>query len=283
LRADRKFCTTCGAPAAAQASAPATGDDPAAASRPPQYSPVEHWPSESVSAPAPEPDATVTSHPAHPYPPHPYPGAAAPAAAAQHQPRHISAAPIIVGVLIGAALAAAVVLVLVLMRDDQGEAAGFPGNAPAAPTTPTAASTPTPSATASAPAELLPIAAERAAVRKTLTTFFASIEAGDFETAFNMRVWELKPGVSRQDAFNRFAADHSTTTYEPDITIDNFRYDGADILIDVDFTSHQAAEMAPDGAGTCTRWSLYYRMKRMSHTWLIKDAKARSEPGYTPC
>jgi hypothetical protein len=236
-----------------------------------------------VSAASSGPDATVTGHPAHPHS-----GIAAPAAAGQpQQPHRLSTAPVVAGVLIGVALAAAVVLALVFVRQGEGDAAGFPGNPPAAAVqTATAASAPTPTAGPETPAEpeaLLPIAAEREAVRKTLTTFFASIEARDYETAYDLRIWTLKPGVTRQDALNSFAADHGTTTYEPDITIDDFRYDGADILVDVDFTSHQAVEMAPDGISTCTRWSLYYRMRQTSHAWLIKDAKARSEPGYTSC
>jgi hypothetical protein len=121
------------------------------------------------------------------------------------------------------------------------------------------------------------------AVRQTLMAFFDNIEARDYESAFDLRAREQKPGVSREDALNKFTAVYGTTTYEPDIMIANFRYDGEDILVDVAYTSHQALDKAPPGGGTCTRWDLSYKMERTSYTWLIGDAKARDNQKYLPC
>lgn len=274
LRAGVKFCATCGSsltpPAASGAGATDSPKSLASSVTPNRPMPYTA-PADGMWVPV----AATTRYPSYAQQVHvPAPRVAVPR---PPQPQRRPAVLIFTGIFLGVAVAGTIVVGVLLARGGtRGHVNSPPPFVPVAPVTQQTA----PSTVASAP---VPTDDERRVVRQTLLTYFDSIERRDYETAFELRVWNKNPGVSRQEALGRFITEYSTTTYEEDIGTTNFRYDGADILVDVSFTSHQAADKAPPGGGTCTTWDLYYRMERVSNSWLIRDAKVRSDPGYRPC
>jgi hypothetical protein len=117
-----------------------------------------------------------------------------------------------------------------------------------------------------------------AAVIATLTTYFDSIDTGDYATAYG----QLAPDEQATISEAKFAADDATTyDYNINLGAASPTSTGTE-LVDVAFTSLQAPAEGPNG-DQCDNWTLEYTMANSAGSWLIEAANGQGAVTHVPC
>ena len=117
-----------------------------------------------------------------------------------------------------------------------------------------------------------------AGVLTALTTYFESIDSGQYQAAYDV----LAPSEQATISEAKFAADDSTTQ-DTAVTITAAQASGAGAeTVTVSFTSHQAAEKGPNG-DTCDMWDLNYALEQVNGAWRITGTSQAGPKPYTSC
>ncbi|MGH8827865.1 MAG: S1C family serine protease, partial [Jiangellaceae bacterium] len=117
------------------------------------------------------------------------------------------------------------------------------------------------------------------AVATTLASYFAGINSGDYQLAFD----QLSPPLQGSMSMESFAAGLVTSyDFAFDVRSVDETADGA--LVWLEFVSLQAPEYGPDGE-SCTNWSLDYELIWSTDGWLlINRVTAHGDaPDHVPC
>jgi hypothetical protein len=115
-------------------------------------------------------------------------------------------------------------------------------------------------------------------ILSTFTTYFNAIDGGDYATAYA----QLAPSEQGSESETQFAADEATS-YTYNVALQNITAEGAgEDLVDMSFTSLQAAALGPDG-DDCDHWTLAYTMVESGGTWRIADASGQNGSTHQSC
>lgn len=115
----------------------------------------------------------------------------------------------------------------------------------------------------------------------TLSTYFNGINDGDYAVAFR----QLGPGAGGNGSPSTFA-EAVRATVDSDVRVVDASTPGTgQATVDVNFTSHQAAEKGPRPGQTCDQWGVRYTMIQESDGhWLMNGSEGRDgQPKYPPC
>lgn len=112
----------------------------------------------------------------------------------------------------------------------------------------------------------------------TLSTYFAAIDSGNYQTAYG----QLSPTEQATVSEVQFATNESSTDDE-NIGITSASSTGPHSeKVAVLFTSQQSASKGPQGT-TCGTWNLTYGMVLTGGLWLINSSAPTSGSGYAAC
>jgi hypothetical protein len=112
----------------------------------------------------------------------------------------------------------------------------------------------------------------------TLTTYFDAIDTGDYATAYA----QLAPDEQATITEAQFAANDATSyDYNIDLGAATATSTGGE-LVDVSFTSLQAAAEGPNG-DQCDNWTLEYTMVNSGGSWLIEAANGQGGVTHLAC
>ena len=118
---------------------------------------------------------------------------------------------------------------------------------------------------------------ESSEVAATLNLYFASINQGDYDTAYAQRHPDAQ-SASGLEAFR----DGVRTSKDTDISYNSLVRSGRDLVVWVTFTSEQDPAYGPDG-GSCAHWSLDYTFRQSDGLWLIVGSEPHGAQRYEPC
>jgi hypothetical protein len=111
-----------------------------------------------------------------------------------------------------------------------------------------------------------------------LTTYFESIDSGQYQAAYDV----LAPSEQATISEAKFAADDSTTQ-DTAVTVTAAQSSGTGTeTVTVGFTSHQAAQDGPNG-DTCDVWDLNYSLEQVNGAWRITGTSQAGAKPYTSC
>ena len=120
--------------------------------------------------------------------------------------------------------------------------------------------------------------ADSQAITAMLTTYFDSIDTGDYATAYA----QLGAPEQRLRTEAQFALSEATS-YAYDVSIEAISQQSpSSDLVDVMFTSLQSASLGPNG-DTCDIWTLEYTIDNINGTWLIDSAIGQGGSTHTSC
>jgi serine protease Do len=115
-------------------------------------------------------------------------------------------------------------------------------------------------------------------ITATLSTYFDSIDTGDYATAYA----QLSPAEQATISESQFAA-NDATSYDYNITVGAIAPGTAGTdLVDVSFTSLQSAAEGPNG-DQCDNWTLEYTMTNSAGAWLIQAANGQGGVTHLAC
>jgi serine protease Do len=116
------------------------------------------------------------------------------------------------------------------------------------------------------------------AIVSTLTTYFTAIDSGDFATAYNQLAASQKTFGESEFAKN------DATSYDFNVDIGATRPSGAThAIVDVRFTSLQAAAKGGRTHDVCDNWTLTYTMVDTATGWLIQSTAGQHGKTHNAC
>lgn len=124
------------------------------------------------------------------------------------------------------------------------------------------------------------------AVAATLGTYFGSIDARNYQQAWDTYSAALQAAIPLQPLANALS-----TSQDSEVVVQSIQHDAnGDIDADVSFQSHQAGQYGPSPGETCTNWSLDYHLVPaanaaagpVSLSYLINHVTDIG-PGHTSC
>jgi serine protease Do len=122
----------------------------------------------------------------------------------------------------------------------------------------------------------------KAAVRETLTAYFAAINHRDYDAAMR----QLSPSYRvRNFPKPRLWYAAFATSHDDHLTIKSVSGSGSRPLVWATFRSRQDPGYGPADAraATCLLWSVDYEMVQQGHRWLIDTASGHTTPAYRRC
>ncbi len=123
--------------------------------------------------------------------------------------------------------------------------------------------------------------AEReASVTRTLHSYLAAINLGDYDAAMSLVGGAMRAKTPRDQWTSDFV-----TTHDDRLTVRSVTGSATVGHVWATFRSRQQAGYGPLGAvnATCLVWTLDYTMSRTGSSWVIDDASGHGDPGWVRC